>query len=208
MELYISVGGILCIYFGYRIFIIGTNQPFKIFSDLQGWKFKAANISPAIFLVILGSLILCSPVITNMISIFQNEKFINSYATKLILEELRKKNEILLGYRINDEAKPTKYSNENYPEKLDFLPRTLKEPDRAIVTSSVLRLRKNPGIQHQIIGSLRKGHIIIIKEKRGLWLRVSSDIHADGWVHGHYVKRLDKTGKKDQSTSPLIIGSF
>jgi hypothetical protein len=208
MEIYISIGGILCIYLGYRIFIIGTNQPFKVFSDLQGWKFKAAVISPAIFLVIMGSLILCSPVIINIISIFQSEKFINSYATKLILEELREKNEVILGCRINDEAKPTKYSNQTYAEKADFSPRTLEEPERAIVTSSVLRVRKNPGTQQQIIGSLRKGNIITIKEKRGLWLRVSSDIHADGWVHGHYVKRLDKPGKKDPSTSSLIIGSF
>ncbi len=208
MEFYISIGGILCIYLGYRIFIIGTNQPFKVFSDLKGWKYKTAVISPAILLVTMGSLILCSPVITNIISIYQNEKFINSYATKLILEELRKKNKVILGCRINDEAKTTKYSNQTYPEKVDFLPRTLKEPDRAIVTSNVLRIRKNPGTQQQIIGSLRKGHIIIVKEKRGLWLRVSSDIHADGWVHGHYVKRLDKPGKKDPSSSSLIIGSF
>ena len=48
MELFISLGGILCIYLGYRIFIIGTNQPFQVFADLTGWKLMAAIISPAI----------------------------------------------------------------------------------------------------------------------------------------------------------------
>jgi len=67
MELFISLGGILCIYLGYRIFIIGTNQPFQVFADLTGWKLMAAIISPAIFLSILGSLIICSLVITNII---------------------------------------------------------------------------------------------------------------------------------------------
>ena len=191
MELGISLGGILCLYLGYRIFVIGTNQPFKIFSNLQGWKLKAATISPAIFLAILGSLILCSPVITNIISIFQNERFINAYATKLILDELREKDKLVLSDTINDDARTTKNPNEDYPEKSHFVPQALNDSGKAIVTSEVLRLRRKPGVQHQIIGSLQKGHVIVIKEERGLWLRVTTGAYGDGWVHGQYVRRLD-----------------
>ena len=201
MELIISLGGILCIYLGYRIFIIGTNQPFKIFSDLKGWKFKTAIVSPAIFLAVLGSLILCSPVITNIISIFQNERFINSYATKLILDELRKKNKEILSYRLDGKKMTTEYTNRSEPEKPHFVPRTFKESDRVIVTCNVLRLRKKPGTHYQIIGSLKKGDVVFIKEARGLWLRVSTVNYADGWVHGHYVKRSEPPGTNEQPKS-------
>jgi uncharacterized protein YgiM (DUF1202 family) len=205
MELFISLGGILCIYLGYRIFIIGTNQPFQVFADLTGWKLMAAIISPAIFLSILGSLIICSPVITNIISIFQNQKFINSYATKLILEELQKKNKIISSQRFNDKEKTAEHTNKGYPEKLNFVSRTLEEPERAIVTCNVLRIRKHPGTHYQVIGSLRKGHIIIVKEKRGLWLRVSTGDYADGWVHSHYVKRPESLRTKNQPKTKLIL---
>ena len=199
MELYVSLGGILCIYLGYRLFIIGTNQPFRIFSDLRGWKFKTAIISPGIFLALLGSLILCSPVITNIISIFQSEKFINSYATKIILEELRKKNNIILRYNLDDKARITSYSNENLAEDQNMVPKTSQKLDIATVTCNILRLRKKPGIHHQVIGYLKKGNVILIKEEKGLWLRVSTDDYADGWVHRHYVKRLDSPETKKHS---------
>ncbi len=202
MELYVSLGGILCIYLGYRLFIIGTNQPFRIFSDLQGWKFKAAIISPGIFLGLLGSLILCSPVITNIISIFQSEQFINSYATKIILEELRKKNKIILSYNLDNNARITSYLNDNLGEKQNIVPKTSKKLDIATVTCNVLRLRKRPSIHHQVIGYLRKGNVIIIKEEKGLWLRVSTDDYTDGWVHRHYVKRLDRPETKEQAKPP------
>ncbi|MGD8435873.1 MAG: hypothetical protein PVI73_17260, partial [Syntrophobacterales bacterium] len=80
--LFISLGGILCIYLGYRLFTKGANQPFDIFSDLKGWRFRIANMAPGVFFVVLGSIILCSPVITSAIAIFQKETFINKYATK------------------------------------------------------------------------------------------------------------------------------
>ena len=89
--LFISLGGILCIYLGYRLLTIGANQPFDIFSDLKGWRFRTANLAPGVFFAVLGSVVLCSPVITSAISILQKETFINKYATKLILDELVEK---------------------------------------------------------------------------------------------------------------------
>ena len=97
----ISLSGIFCLYLGYRIFIMGSDRHFKLFADMKGWKFKIANIAPGIFFAILGSIILCSPVITNVISILQKQSFINTYATKLILDELRKRNEIILSNKLN-----------------------------------------------------------------------------------------------------------
>ena len=208
MEVFIPLGGMLCIYLGYRIFTVGTNQPFRVFANLTGWKLMATIIAPAIFLSILGSLIICSPVIPNIVLIFQNEKFINSYATKLILEELQKKNEIILSQRFNDNQKAAEHTAQDYPEKSDFAPRTLEEPKKAIVTCNVLRIRKHPGTHHQVIGFLRKGHIIIVKEERGLWLRVSTDDYTDGWVHSHYVRRQERVRTKDQPKSPLVLNSF
>ena len=167
----------------------------------------ATIIAPAFFLSILGSLIICSPVIPNIISVFQNEKFINSYATKLILEELKKKNEIILSQRFNDNDSTSEHTEEDHPEKSDLAPKTLVEPEKAIVTCNVLRIRKHPGTDQQVIGSLQKGHIIIVKEKRGLWLRVSTDDHTDGWVHSRYVKRQKRPRTKDQPKSPLALNS-
>ena len=109
----ISLGGILFIYLGYRLLIKGANQAFTIFSNLKGWKFKAANIAPGILSAIIGSLVLCSPVLTNIISILQQERFINTYATKLILDESRKKNDIILNYRLNNKTYSTNSTNKD-----------------------------------------------------------------------------------------------
>ena len=109
----ISLVGILFIYLGYRLLIKGENQAFTIFSNLKGWKFKAANIAPGILSAIIGSLVLCSPVITNIISILQQERFINTYATKLILDESRKKNDIILNYRLNNKTYSTNSTNKD-----------------------------------------------------------------------------------------------
>ena len=208
MEFLIFLAGMLCIYFGYRIFVIGTNRQFSVFANSTGWKLMATIIAPAIFLSILGFLIIYSLIIPNIILIFQNEKFINSYATKLILQEIQKKNEIILSQRFNDNEKTLGYNDQDYPEESHFVQRTLKEPGKAIVTCNVLRIREHPGTHNQVIGFLRKGHIIVVKEKRGLWLRVSTDDYTDGWVHSHYVKRQETLRKKDQPKSPLALNSF
>ncbi|UCG12762.1 MAG: hypothetical protein JSU72_20190, partial [Deltaproteobacteria bacterium] len=91
-EISVALGGAICIYFGYRLFVLGTNQTFNIFADMKGWKFKAANIAPGGFLVVLGSLVICSLVTTRVISVIQQEAIRNSNASKQILYELRKMN--------------------------------------------------------------------------------------------------------------------
>ena len=205
--LFISLGGILCIYLGYRLMVIGTNRPFKLFSDLKGWRFRVANLVPGVFFAILGSVVLCSSVITNAISILQKEAFINTYATKLILDELRKKNEEILGSKLEDHVSLKRTGNKISASTNNFSQTELRELDKVVVVSNELRLRKNPGTNHQIVDSLQKGTVVIVKETKGQWLRVSTDEVADGWVHGDYVKRLEGFGPDGSTETALNLSS-
>lgn len=199
----VSLGGILCIYLGYRILITSINQPFKIFSDLKGWKLKAANISPGISLVIIGALVLSSPALTNIVSILQKERFINTYATKLILDELRKKNNLILDYRLENKLDSTNSMNKDVPIIGDPVVARSGESNKAIVACNSLHIRKKPGVQNQIVGSLRKGDIVTVKEARGFWLRLSTDELSDGWIDGQYVERLESQKTKSAKSLPF-----
>lgn len=202
--LFISLGGILCIYLGYRLLTIGANQPFDIFSDLKGWRFRTANLAPGVFFAVLGSVVLCSPVITSAISILQKETFINKYATKLILDELVEKNKKIRSYQLENDVSRQEARSKFSPAPADSFPTKLKESNKAVVTSQRLRLRKKPGINHQIVGVLHKGDVITVKETRGVWLRISTNEITDGWVHGNYVRRQEGTETADSNETALL----
>jgi uncharacterized protein YgiM (DUF1202 family) len=205
--LFISLGGILCIYLGYRLITIGANQPFDIFSDLKGWRFRTANLAPGVFFAVLGSVVLCSPVITSAISILQKETFINRYATKLILDELVEKNKKIRSYQLENDVSLKEARSKLSPAPDDSSPTKLKESNKAVVTSQRLRLRKKPGINHQIVGVLRRGEVITVKETRGVWLRISTNENADGWVHGNYVRRQQGTETAESNETALLLSS-
>jgi uncharacterized protein YgiM (DUF1202 family) len=205
--LFISLGGILCIYLGYRLFTKGANQPFDIFSDLKGWRFRIANMAPGVFFVVLGSIILCSPVITSAIAIFQKETFINKYATKLILDELVERNQKLRNCELENDVLPEEALSKLSPAPSDSSPTKLRESNKAVVTSNQLRLRKKPGTNHQSIGVLFKGDIITVKEKRGAWLKISTDEKPDGWVHGNYVRRLQTPETAKANKTGLLLSA-
>lgn len=205
--LFISLGGILCIYLGYRLLTIGANQPFDIFSDLKGWRFRTANLAPGVFFAVLGSVVLCSPVITSAISILQKETFINRYATKLILDELVEKNKKIRSYQLENDVSLKEARSKLSPAPDDSSPPKLKESNKAVVTSQRLRLRKKPGINHQIVGVLRRGEVITVKETRGVWLRISTNENADGWVHGNYVRRQQGTETAESNETALLLSS-
>jgi uncharacterized protein YgiM (DUF1202 family) len=205
--LFISLGGILCIYLGYRLLTIGANQPFDIFSDLKGWRFRTANLAPGVFFAVLGSVVLCSPVITSAISILQKETFINRYATKLILDELVEKNKKIRSYQLENDVSLKEARSKLSPAPDDSSPTKLKESNKAVVTSQRLRLRKKPGINHQIVGVLRRGEVITVKETRGVWLRISTNENADGWVHGNYVRRQQGTETAESNETALLLSS-
>ena len=205
--LFIALGGILCIYLGYRLLTIGANQQFDIFSDLKGWRFRTANLAPGVFFAVLGSVVLCSPVITSAISILQKETFINKYATKLILDELVKKNEKIRSCELENDVSLKEARSKLSPAPDDSSPTKLKESNKAVVTSQRLRLRKKPGINHQIVGVLRRGEVITVKETRGVWLRISTNENADGWVHGNYVRRQQGTETAESNETALLLSS-
>ena len=205
--LFISLGGILCIYLGYRLFTKGVNQPFDIFSDLKGWRFRIANMAPGIFFVVLGSIVLCSPVITSAIAIFQKETFINKYATKLILDELIERNQKLRNCELENDVRPNEAISKLSPPPVDSSSKQLRESNKAVVTSHQLRLRNKPGTNHQKIGVLFKGEVITVKEKRGAWLRISTDEITDGWVHGDYVRRQRGTETAALNENALLLSS-
>jgi uncharacterized protein YgiM (DUF1202 family) len=205
--LFISLGGILCVYLGYRLLTIGANQPFDIFSDLKGWRFKTANLAPGVFFAVLGSVVLCSPVITSAISILQKETFINKYATKLILDELVIQNQKIRSCEFENDVSIQEARSKLSPTPDDSSPTKLRESNKAVVTSNRLRLRKNPGINHQIIGVLHKGDVITVKETRGAWLRISTNEIVDGWVHGNYVRRQEGTETAESNESALLLSS-
>ena len=205
--LFISLGGILCIYLGYRLLTIGANQPFDIFSDLKGWRFRTANLAPGVFFAVLGSVVLCSPVITSAISILQKETFINRYATKLILDELVERNKKIRSYQLENDVSLKEARSKLSPAPDDSSPTKLKESNKAVVTSQRLRLRKKPGINHQIVGVLRRGEVITVKETRGVWLRISTNENADGWVHGNYVRRQQGTETAESNETALLLSS-
>jgi len=205
--LFIALGGMLCIYLGYRLLTIGANQPFDIFSDLKGWRFRTANLAPGVFFAVLGSVVLCSPVITSAISILQKETFINKYATKLILDELVEKNKKIRSYQLENDVSLKEARSKLSPAPDDSSPTKLKESNKAVVTSQRLRLRKKPGINHQIVGVLRRGEVITVKETRGVWLRISTNENADGWVHGNYVRRQQGTETAESNETALLLSS-
>jgi len=202
--LFISLGGMLCIYLGYRLLTIGANQPFDIFSDLKGWRFRTANLAPGVFFAVLGSVVLCSPVITSALSILQKETFINKYATKLILDELVEKNKKLRSYQLENDVSLKEARSKLSPAPVESSPTKLEESNKAVVTSQRLRLRKKPGINHQIVGVLYKGNVITVKETRGVWLRISTNEITDGWVHGNYVRRQEGTETADSNKTALL----
>jgi uncharacterized protein YgiM (DUF1202 family) len=205
--LFISLGGMLCIYLGYRLLTIGANQPFDIFSDLKGWRFRTANLAPGLFFAVLGSIVLCSPVITSAIAILQKETFINKYATKLILDELVEKNKKMRSYQLENDVSLKEARSKLSPAPDDSSPTKLGESNKAVVTSQRLRLRKKPGTSHQIIGVLHKGDVITVKETRGVWLRISTNEITDGWVHGNYVRRQQGTETAALNETALLLSS-
>ncbi|MFH1771217.1 MAG: SH3 domain-containing protein [Candidatus Omnitrophota bacterium] len=59
-----------------------------------------------------------------------------------------------------------------------------------LVTVSAARLnaRKEPSLDSEIMGTLEKGLVLRIVEKRGDWLETTCYPHVNGWVHSKFLK--------------------
>ncbi|MGI9569700.1 MAG: SH3 domain-containing protein, partial [Desulfobulbia bacterium] len=143
----------------------------------------------------------------NVMSIMQKQSFINTYATKLILDELRSRNEIILASKLNEKVYVSDPSTASASSVDKLTPKNPKPANKAIVTGKKLRLRAKPGKYYRIIGSLNKGDIVTIKDTKGSWFRVSTAAFEDGWVHRGYVRALESVSGKEQRKSSLVLNS-
>lgn len=202
-DIVIALGGVLCIYFGYRLFVLGASQTFELFSHLKGWKSKIASLAPGSFLIISGLTIFLSLVTTRVVTIIQHESLRQAYTTKLILDELRKMKDTSLNKEVREDTTSVKASEKLSSSRSHFSSNSLTRTSKAIVIPKRLNLRKAPGANHPIVGTLRQGDIILIGKVRGAWLQVLTAGNTPGWVHGDYVNRVEDPGMKE----PLKVAS-
>lgn len=202
-DIVIALGGVLCIYFGYRLFVLGASQTFKLFSHLKGRKFKIVSLAPGSLLIISGLTIFLSLVATRVIVIIQHESVRQAYTTKLILDELRKMKDTSLNKEVREDTTSVKASEKLSSSRSHFSPNSLTGTSKAVVIPKRLNIRKAPGANHPVVGTLRQGDIILIGRSRGAWLQVLKVGDTPGWVHGDYVNRLKERGVK----GPLKIAS-
>lgn len=67
-------------------------------------------------------------------------------------------------------------------------------------TSSGLNVRKGPGTNHAIIGSLAGGSVVQVKEKSGGWVKVVLSNGSTGWVSGQYVSSTNESTSNSGSS--------
>jgi hypothetical protein len=199
----IALGGVLCIYFGYRLFVLGASQTFKLFSHLKGWKSKIASLAPGSLLIISGLTIFLSLVTTRVIAIIQHESVRQAYTTKLILDELRKMKDITSSKDVKKDITSLESSKKLSSRATYFSSNSLTGASKAVVIPKRLNIRKAPSANHPVVGTLRQGDIILTGKARGAWLQVLKVGDTPGWVHGDYVNRLKERGVK----GPLKIAS-
>ena len=202
-DIVIALGGVLCIYFGYRLFVLGASQTFKLFSHLQGWKSKIASLAPGSFLVISGLTIFLSLVTTRVVTIIQYESMRQAYTNKLILDELRKMKDTSSNKELREDTTSVKASEKVSSSTTHFFPNSLTGTSKAVVIPKRLNIRKAPSANHPVVGTLRQGDIILTGKSRGAWLQVLTAGNTPGWVHGDYVDRLKEPGVK----GPLKLAS-
>lgn len=57
-------------------------------------------------------------------------------------------------------------------------------PHKYIVTATVLNIRKGPGTDYPIVGTLNKGDVVKKSGSKGEWIR----INIDRWIHSGYLE--------------------
>jgi len=202
-DIVIALGGVFCIYLGYRLFALGASQTFKLFSHLKGWKSKIASLAPGSFLIVAGLTIFLSLVTTRVVTIIQHESVRQAYTTKLILDELRKMKDTSLNKEVREDTTSVKASEKLSSSRSHFSPNSLTGTSKAIVIPKRLNIRKAPGANYPVVGTLRQGDTILIGKARGAWLQVLTAGNTPAWVHGDYVNLLKEPGMEE----PLKIAS-
>ena len=70
----------------------------------------------------------------------------------------------------------------------------------AVVTASLLFIRKDPSTNYSAVGMLRKGDRITVLESNGNWLKIK-----DGWVYSAYVTMDNGTTVYDNERTNAIV---
>lgn len=74
------------------------------------------------------------------------------------------------------------------------------------VTATSLNVRKGPGIQHNIVGSLKNGTIVTIQKQDGKWSSITYGAIA-GWVSSAYLLEQTSQAPVTQKPSPTGQGN-
>jgi N-acetylmuramoyl-L-alanine amidase len=93
----------------------------------------------------------------------------------------------LAGWLVSEESK----DNDSEP--------IVQRAEKMESTADGLRIRKGPGTNFQVIGSVNKGDVLQYKEKSEGWIRISFK-QVDGWVHSDYLKGIPT---EDSETTPI-----
>jgi N-acetylmuramoyl-L-alanine amidase len=72
-------------------------------------------------------------------------------------------------------------------------------------TGDGLRIRKGPGTNFQVIGSVNKGDILQFKEKSENWVRISFKQY-EGWVHSDYLKGIPSEANTENKKEGIKNG--
>lgn len=77
--------------------------------------------------------------------------------------------------------------------------KTAGENSQAVITTDGLRVRKGPGTNYGVLGTIQKGAAYKVKSTEGSWVKIQTP-YGDGWVANEFVK-FSGTQKKSSSGS-------
>lgn len=70
----------------------------------------------------------------------------------------------------------------------------------AQVYASSLNVRKEPAKNAEVVGSIKNGNRVTVKDEQHGWLKIQSG-NTSGWVAGYYLKKVTSTSKGTASTA-------
>lgn len=104
-------------------------------------------------------------------------------------------------YRISDGWISAKYvKTADTATSAPSAPSTENKTGNAVVTASLLFIRKDPSTNYSAVGMLRKGDRIQVLESNGNWLKIE-----DGWVYSAYVTMDSGTTVYDNERTNAIV---
>jgi len=72
--------------------------------------------------------------------------------------------------------------------------------EKARVRIAIAKVRREPSVKSESVGTLKKGAVVIVEEAKAPWYRISTDT-IEGWVHGSSIVLLTPTQTKKRTSS-------